>query len=151
LEVQGDKFIREIQMSYRSKPNFKGQARIEVTGQYADGWLGPNGEGKKFNAGWVLLGAQTAGFTGFDKDIITVGKNEGGFTKLRVVAKDRAITLREIRVVFVSGPDEVFTMRERVDPGNPYGPLEFKSGRSAKGLKNLFEGTPAVVELWGQH
>ena len=166
LEVQGDKFIREIQMSYRSKPNFKGQARIEVTGQYADGWLGPNGEGKKFNAGWVLLGAQTAGFTGFDKDIITVGKNEGGFSKLRVVAKDRAITLREIRVVFVSGPDEVFTMRERVDPGNPYGPLEFKSGRSAikeiqakyrsrfdlaKGLKNLFEGTPAVVELWGQH
>jgi hypothetical protein len=166
LEIQGDKFIREIQMSYRSKPNFKGQARIEVTGQYADGWLGPNGEGKKFNAGWVLLGAQTAGFTGFDKDTITVGKNEGGFTKLRVVAKDRAITLREIRVVFVSGPDEVFTMRERVDPGNPYGPLEFKAGRSAikeiqakyrsrfdlaKGLKNLFEGTPAVVELWGQH
>jgi hypothetical protein len=166
LEVQGDKFIREIQMNYRSKPNFKGQARIEVTGQYAADWLGPNGEGKKYNAGWVLLGAQTAGFTGFDNDTITVGKNEGGFTKLRVVAKDRAITLREVRVVFFNGPDEVFTMRERVDPGNPYGPLEFKGGRSAikeiqakyrsrfdlaKGLKNLFEGTPAVVEIWGQH
>jgi hypothetical protein len=166
LEIDGKKFIREIQMSYRSKPNFKGQARIEVTGQYADGWLGPNGEGKAYNAGWVLLGAQTAGFTGFDKDTINVGKNEGGFAKLRIVAKDRAITLREVRVVFFTGPDEVFTMRERVDPGNPYGPLEFKSGRSAikeiqakyrsrfdlaKGLKNLFEGTPAVVEVWGQH
>lgn len=166
LDVDGDKFIREIQLNYRSKPNFKGQARIEVTGQYAEGWLGPNGEGKKYNAGWVLLGAQTAGFTGFDKDTITVGRNEGGFSKVRVVAKDRAITLREIRVVFFTGPDEVFTMRERVDPGNPYGPLEFKGGRSAikeiqakyrsrfdlaKGLKNLFEGTPAVVEIWGQH
>lgn len=166
LEVDAEKFIREIQMSYRSKPNFKGQARIEVTGQYADGWLGPNGEGKQYNQGWVLLGAQTAGFTGFDKDVITVGRNEGGFSKLRVVAKDRAITLREVRVVFFSGPDEVFAMRERIDPGNPYGPLEFKSGRSAikeiqakyrsrfdlaKGLKNLFEGTPAVVEIWGQH
>jgi hypothetical protein len=165
LEVQGDKFIREIQMSYRSKPNFKGQARIEVTGQYADDWLGQNGEGKKYNAGWVLLGAQTAGFTGFDKDTITVGKNEGGFVKLRVVAKDRSITLKEVRVVFLNGPDEVFTMRERVDPGNPYGPLEFKARSAikeiqakyrsrfdlAKGLKNLFEGTPAVVEVWGQH
>jgi hypothetical protein len=166
FEVQGDKFIREIQMSYRSKPNFKGQARIEVTGQYADGWLGTNGEGKKYNQGWVLLGAQTAGFTGFDKDVITVGKNEGGFTKLRVIAKDRAITLREVKVVFYTGPDEVFQMRERIDPGNPYGPLEFKGGRAAikeiqakyrsrfdllKGLKNLFEGTPAVVEIWGQH
>ncbi len=114
----------------------------------------------------MLLGAQTAGFTGFDKDTITVGKNEGGFTKLRVIAKDRAITLREIRVVFFSGPDEVFQMRERVDPGNPFGPLEFKGGKSAikeiqakyrsrfdlaQGLKNLFEGTPAVVEVWGQH
>jgi hypothetical protein len=166
LDVDGEKFIREIQMSYRSKPNFKGQARIEITGQYAKDWLGPGGEGKKYNAGWVLLGAQTAGFTGFDKDTITVGRNEGGFSKLRIVAKDRAITLREIRVVFESGPDEVFSMRERVDPGNPYGPLEFKAGRSAikeiqakyrsrfdlaKGLKNLFEGTPAVVEVWGQH
>jgi hypothetical protein len=166
LDVQGDKFIREIQMNYRSKPNFKGQARIEVTGQYSSDWLGPNGEGKKYNQGWVLLGAQTAGFTGFDKDVITVGKNEGGFTKLRVIAKDRAITLREVRVVFFTGPDEVFQMRERIDPGNPYGPLEFKGGRAAikeiqakyrsrfdlaKGLKNLFEGTPAVVEIWGQH
>lgn len=166
FDVQGDKFIREIQMNYRSKPNFKGQARIEVTGQYAEGWLGTNGEGKKYNQGWVLLGAQTAGFTGFDKDVITVGKNEGGFTKLRVIAKDRAITLREVRVVFFTGPDEVFQMRERIDPGNPNGPLEFKGGRSAikeiqakyrsrfdllKGLKNLFEGTPAVVEIWGQH
>lgn len=166
FDVDGTKFIREIQMSYRSKANFKGQARVEVTGQYAQGWLGPQGEGKKYNEGWVLLGAQTAGFTGFDKDVIPVGRNEGGFTRLRVIAKDRAITLREVRVVFFSGPDEVFQMRERVDPGNPYGPLEFKGGRAAikeiqakyrsrfdlaKGLKNLFEGTPAVVEIWGQH
>ncbi len=32
FEVDGNKFIREIQMSYRSKPNFKGQARVEATG-----------------------------------------------------------------------------------------------------------------------
>lgn len=164
--IRGDRFIREIEMSYRSKPNFKGQARIEVTGQYAPGWLGPDGEGVRYNEGWLLLGAQTAGFTGYDKDIIPVGKNEGGFSRLRIMARDRAITLREIRVIFFSGPDEVFQMRERVDPGTPYGPLEFKGGRAAikeisakyrsrfdlaKGLKNLFEGTPAVVEIWGQH
>jgi hypothetical protein len=109
---------------------------------------------------------QTAGFTGFDRDTITVGQNEGGFSQLRVIARDRAITLREIRVVFFSGPDEVFQMRERVDPGTPYGPLEFKGGRAAikeiqaryrsrydlaKGLKNLFDGTSAVVEIWGRH
>jgi hypothetical protein len=114
----------------------------------------------------VLLGAQTAGFTGFDRDVINIGENEGGFTRLRVAAKERAITLKEIRVKFHSGPDEVFTMRERVDPGKPYGPLEFKGGRAPiksiearyrsrfdlmKGLKSVMEGRPAVVEIWGQH
>ncbi len=159
-------FIREITMSYRSRPNFKGQARVEVTGQYAEGWLGATGEGRNFNAGWVLLGAQTAGFTGFDRDLITVGKNEGGFKSLRVEARERAITLREIRVKYFEGPDEVFTMNERVDPGKPYGPLTFKAGAAPiksieakyrsrfdlwKGLKTAFDGKPAVVQIWGQH
>jgi len=166
LELKNENFIREIQMVYRSSPSLKGQARVEVTGQYAKGWLGSGGEGRQYNEGWVLLGAQTAGFTGFDHDTIGVGENEGGFTRLRIVAKDRAITLKEIRVKFTSGPDEVFAMRERVDPGTPYGPLEFKGGRAPikviearyrsrfdlmKGLKSVIEGKPAVVEIWGQH
>ena len=166
FELKGDHFIREIQMLYRSRPNLKGQARVEVTGQFAKDWLGAGGEGRKYNEGWVLLGAQTAGFTGFDRDTIPVGANEGGFSRLRVTAKDRAITLREVRVKYFTGPDEVFTMNERVDPGKPYGPLEFKGGKAQinvieakyrsrfdilKGLKSVLEGTPAVVEIWGQH
>ncbi len=114
----------------------------------------------------MLLGAQTAGFTGFDRDTITVGKNEGGFSRLRVEALDRAITLKEIRVKYYSGPEEVFTMNERVDPGKPFGPLDFKGGKSPiksiearyrsrfdllKGLKSVFNGRPAVVQIWGQH
>jgi hypothetical protein len=166
FEIDGSRFIREIQLTYRSHPNFRGQARIEVTGEYAKGWLDPAGEGRNYRQGWVLLGAQTAGFTGFDRDVITVGENEGGFTRLRIEAVDRAITLKEIRVKYASGPDEVFTMRERVDPGKPYGPLEFKGGKApiksieasyrsrfdlAKGLRSALDGRPAVVQIWGQH
>jgi len=166
FDLRRNDFIREIQMVYRSKPNLDGQARVEVTGQYADRWLGTDGEGRNYNEGWVLLGAQTAGFTGFDRDTITVGENEGGFTRLRVTAKDRAITLREVRVKYFSGPDEVFSMNERVDPEKSYGPLEFKGGKAPikviearyrsrydilKGLRNAFEGGPAVVQIWGQH
>jgi hypothetical protein len=166
FEINGDRFIREIQMTYRSHPNFHGQARVEVTGEYAKDWLGADGEGRNYHEGWVMLGAQTAGFTGFDRDVIAVGENEGGFTRLRIEAVDRAITLKEIRVKYLSGPDEVFTMHERVDPGKPYGPLEFKGGKSpiraveasyrsrfdlAKGLKSALDGRPAVVQIWGQH
>ncbi|MEQ1714618.1 MAG: DUF2541 domain-containing protein [Hyphomicrobium sp.] len=163
IDLHGDRFIKEIQMVYRSKPSFRGQARVEVFGQYAPGWLGPQGEGRKYNQGWVLLGAQTAGFVGFDKDVIPVGTNEGGFKKIRVTVKDRAITLNEIRVLYTDGTDETIPVRTRVDAGGTYGPIDLKGERrvaidriEAKYRSRFFDASArgkgsAIVEVWGQH
>jgi len=162
LPLKGDRFIREIQMSYRSKPSFKGQATVEVYGDYAEGWLGPNGEGRKYNQGWVLLGAQTAGFIGFEKDTIPVGKNEGGFKRIRVTVRDRAITLSEVRVVYGSGQEDIIPVKARVDAGSTYGPIDLKGGSrvireiEARYRSRLIDSSAkgkgrAVVEVWGQH
>jgi CBS domain-containing protein len=163
IDLRGDRFIKEIQLVYRSRPSFNGQARIEVFGRYAPGWLGPNGEGRKYNQGWVLLGAQTAGFIGFDKDIIPVGSNEGGFRRLRVTVRDRAITLNEIKVVYTDGQDETIPIRTRVDAGGTFGPIDLRSGRAhaidhieAKYRSRFFDSSArgkgsAIVEIWGQH
>ena len=162
FNLHGDRFIKEVQMVYRSKPSFKGQARIEVLGQYAEGWLGPNGEGRKFNQGWVLLGAQTAGFIGFDKDIIPVGKNEGGFKKIRVTVKDRAITLNELRIIYSSGQEDVIPVKAKIEAGSTYGPIDLKGGtRTVKEIQARYRSRfidkeargkgMAVVEVWGQH
>jgi len=162
FNLHGDRFIKEVQMVYRSKPNFKGQARVEVLGQYADSWLGPNGEGRKYNQGWVLLGAQTAGFIGFDKDVIPVGKNEGGFRRIRVTVKDRAITLNELRVVYGSGQEDVIPVKAKVEAGSTYGPIDLKGGtRTVKEIQARYRSRfidkdargkgMATVEVWGQH
>ncbi len=163
IDLKGDRFIKEIQMVYKSKPSFRGQARIEVFGQYADGWLGPQGEGRKYNQGWVLLGAQTAGFVGFDKDVIPVGKNEGGFRKIRVTVRDRAITLNEVNVIFTDGSQEVIPVRTRVDAGGTYGPVDLKGEKrvaidriEAKYRSRFFDSSArgkgaAIVEIWAQH
>ena len=162
FNLKGDRFIKEVQMVYRSRPNFKGQARVEVLGQYAEGWLGPNGEGRKFNQGWVLLGAQTAGFIGFDKDVIPVGKNEGGFRKIRVTVKDRAITLNELRVIYASGQEDVIPVKAKIESGSTYGPIDLKGGtRAIKEIQAKYRSRfidkeargkgMAVVEVWGQH
>ena len=162
FSLKGDRFVKEVQMVYRSKPSFKGQARIEVLGQYAEGWLGPNGEGRKFNQGWVLLGAQTAGFIGFDKDISPVGKNEGGFKKIRVTVKDRAITMNELRIIYTSGQEDVIPVKAKVEAGSTYGPIDLKGGsRTIKEIQARYRSRfidkeargkgMAVVEVWGQH
>jgi hypothetical protein len=163
IDLRGDRFIKEIQMVYRSKPSVKGQARIEVFGQYAKGWLGPQGEGRKYNQGWVLLGAQTAGFVGFDKDVIPVGTNEGGFRKIRVSVRDRAITLNEVKVIYADGQDDTIPVRTRIDAGGTYGPVDLKGERrqaieriEAKYRSRFFDASArgkgsAIVEVWGQH
>jgi hypothetical protein len=163
IDLRGDRFIKEIQLVYRSRPNFNGQARIELFGRYAPGWLGVDGEGRKYNQGWLLLGAQTAGFVGFDKDDIPIARNEGGFKRLRVTVRDRAITLNEIKIIYADGSDETVPIRTRVDAGGTYGPIDLK-GRHRQPIDHIearyrsrfFDSSAkgkgaAIVEIWGKH
>jgi Protein of unknown function (DUF2541) len=169
FNLKGDRFIKEIQLVYRARPNFRGQAHVEVFGEYAEGWLGTAGEGRKYNSGWVMLGAQTADFlrltsgkAGFDRDVIPVGKNEGGFKKIRVNVRDRAITLNELRVVYTNGTEDIIPVKTKVEAGAAFGPLDLKNG--GKPIKEIlayyrsriFDAKAigkgkAIVEIWGQH
>ena len=162
IDLRGDRFIKQIEMTYRARTTFDGQARIEVFGQYAPGWLSPNGEGSRYNQGWVLLGAQTAGFIGFDKDIIPVGSNEGGFRRIRIKVRDRAITLNAVKVVYADGSAETIPVHTRVDAGGTYGPMELKGELlqaidhiEATYRSRIFDSSAtgkgaAIVEIWGQ-
>jgi hypothetical protein len=163
IQLKGDRFIKEIQLNYRSRPNFRGQAYLEVYGQYAEGWLAPKGPGKEFNKGWVLLGAQTAGFTIDRNDVVSVPKNEGGFQKIRVNVRDQAITLFELRVVYGNGDVDILPAnRTKVDSGASYGPIDLKGGtRVIKEIRPTYRTRVfqqggvargrAVVEFWAQH
>jgi hypothetical protein len=163
IDLKGDRFIKEVQLIYNSRPNFKGRAFVEIYGQYAEGWLGPQGEGKKYNQGFVLLGGQSAGFTIDRNDKIAVGKNEGGFRKIRVNVKDEAITLFEVRVIYGNGEVDIIPAnRTRVDAGGTYGPIDLKGGsRIIQEIRPTYRTRifqqggvargRAVVEFWGQH
>lgn len=160
FEVYPNRFIEKIVLIYRAKSGNQKTARIEVSGQYAKNWLDPAGEGRKYNKGWVLLGAETAGSVGYDTDTIKVGRNKGGFKELKLKVRDRSITLREVRVVYRNGHSEVFKLTRRVDPGQSVGPLALPNGRAAiakivaKYRSRLFIGKgkgTAMVEVWGRH
>ncbi len=162
IKLNRNDFIKEFQLVYRSRPDFKGQARVEVFGEYADGWLGPNGEGKKYNDGWVLLGTDTAGSIGFDKVKIPVGKNEGGFKQLRVSVKDRDITMTNLAVVYADGAkDELEDDRTKVAADQAFGPVDLKKDGSIKEILATWRSRAiatskrdrayATVEVWAHH
>lgn len=163
LDITGTKFIKEINMLYNSKPNIKGQARIEVYGQIAEGWLGANGRGRQFNEGWVLLGAQTAGrFLQAEEDNIEVGRNEGLFKRIRVTVKDRALVFDQLRIVYGNGEEEVIPVKTTVAANSTFGPVDLKGGnRVIRSIRARYRSAivdakavgrgAAVVEIWGQH
>ncbi len=162
IPLNRDDFIKEIRMVYRSRPDFKGQARVEVFGEYKDGWLGPNGEGAKYNDGWVLLGTDTAGSIGFDRVKIPVGRNDGGFKQLRVSVKDRDITMVNLAVIYADGAkDELESDRIKVAADKAFGPVDLTKDAAIKEIEAVWRSRAlatskrdrayATVEVWGHH
>jgi hypothetical protein len=162
FDVDPEKFIREVRLRYRSRANFKGRARVELFGEFTPGWLGPDGKGRNFNDGWVLLGAQTAGFVGFDDDTVPVGRNKGGFRQVRVTVRDRAITLNELRIVYADGASDTVPIKARVNAGSSWGPVDLKGDRrpikevKARYRSRFFDREAvgrgaAIVEVWGRY
>lgn len=173
--LKGDRFIKEIQLVYKSRPGFKGQARVEAYGEYAEGWYGPGpistggtpaGEAFKHagNRGWLYLGGQQPLFfsikkgLGYETDIISVARN-GGFNRFRLDVKDRAITLNTLTVVYGDGTTDKIPVGSKVDAGSSYGPVNLKpkpvreiqvSYRSRLLDAQATGKSYAFVEFWAQ-
>lgn len=159
VSVDGSRFIDRVEISFHANPDSEGQSRVEIMGEYADGWL--RDEGAKFNDGWILLGAQPAGFVGFDTGIIPIGEHSNGFSKIRVMVRDRAITLNQIRVIYGNGDEDIIPVRARIDGGSTFGPVELRDApRSIHEIQTRYRSRfidraargkgMAIVEVWAR-
>jgi hypothetical protein len=161
FDIDGGKFIKEVHLDFSEKTSLSTPARIELYGTQSDGWAASEGEGAKFNDGWVLLGAQAAGFVGFDNDVIQLSEHGGGFTELRVNVLGRAVTLNQLRVVYDSGEEDIVPVRTRIDAGDAYGPISLRGAthrvreiqaryRSRVIDRAIREKGLALVQVWAK-
>ncbi len=166
LPLRLEKFLSEVRITYEPSSDFSQRARIELLGEFDRRWLGARGEGRRYNDGWVLLGAQTAGFVGFDDDVVPVGRNAGGFRQLRVVARDRAITLDELEIKFADGRNTIVPVRARLDADTAWGPFSLDQQQAgqqsgimeirARYRSRFFDRSAAgkgaaIVEIWARY
>lgn len=118
----GDRFIDRIEMTYRSRPNSRGQALVQVYGE--------KGGGRPGGDAWVELGCQRVGFIA-DRDIIRVGREDGRFSAIQLRVFDNAINMLDLKVVYANGQPDDIPVRAELRPGQPTRPLDLRGERRA--------------------
>ncbi len=128
MDLAGKHFVTNIDISYQRRRNFSRRAQVEIWGELSSNWL--DGEAEQFNQAWVqLTSGDTAGFIGFEIDRSEVPTHNRGFKEVRVVTRNRDITLDYIRLSFADGTTQKFEAnRSKVEPSAPYGPLKIEGG-----------------------
>lgn len=153
---RGDRFIETIELVYQSKPDRRGEAVVEVYGDYSDRWLRDSDDQRRDRSGgWLMLGAQRAELFNADYDTFEVGERFGRFKALRIAVKDHAVRIRGMRVVYGNGEVEDVAIRAELQRGQSTDALEIEGrGRFIQRIELAYrtklnfkgEGT---VEVWG--
>lgn len=171
--LKGDRFIEKIDIVYSSpRAGFRGEARVEVYGEYAESWTGEEGEGRKFNRGRIYIGgASPLLFSlkkgiGYEREVISVARNRG-FKQLFLTVRDRDITLKELKINYGDGTSQIVPFGtgltgETIKVGSEFGPLplqikpikdvevRYRSQFFSSG-KGVTERPYAFVEFWAAH
>jgi hypothetical protein len=130
LDLRGERsFIRRIEMVYRSRPDFRGEAVIRVFGEPSR--RGPPGPppGPGPSAGgrdWVELGCQQVALLGKDRDSIRVGRREGRFKAIRLHVRGAGVEVLNLRVIYTNGEPDNLEVKHFIREGERTRPLDLK-------------------------
>ncbi len=144
--------IDNIQLIYQARPGFRGQAVVEVYGEYADNWAAPTPTPQPQ---WLLLGAQRAEMLRDDRHVFEVGRRLGAFRSIKIKALKHAVEIRSLSVTFANGETENIPVPRELSGGQESPPIELR-GRErfieridlSYKTKLNFKGD-AIVEVYG--
>jgi hypothetical protein len=137
LDLRGDRsFIRQIEMVYRSRPDFRGQAVIKVFGEPARRFGGPPGPPPFPGSGgggrdWVELGCQQVSLFGKDRDSIRVGRREGRFKAIRLHVRGADVEMLDLKVIYANGQPDDIPVKHFIRAGERTRPLDLKGRERA--------------------
>ena len=159
LRLKSPRVIRRIELVYNARPNFRGEARVEVYGEPTS-YQAPQPPAPQppvppaVTGEWLLLGTQVANFS-VDNDTQPVGIDKGRFTGVRLRMKDHAVEVFEIRVTFGDGETKVWPIKSSFKNDEYTGTLTFERPRRVASIGMSYRSKPgfhppARVEVWGQ-
>ncbi len=91
---------------------------------------------------WVQLGCQQVGFR-TDRDVVRVGRREGRFSAIRLVVRDNAVEMLDLKVVYANGAPDDIPVRSVIRPGDRTRPLDLRGWeRSIDRVEMVYRAVP---------
>jgi hypothetical protein len=150
IDLRGErKYLRRIELIYRSRPSFEGRAVMKIYGVPARFGpspapvLPPIGAGPGPGAEWVELGCKRVSLFGVDRDAIDVGRREGRFRAIRLHVRGADIQLLDLTVIYANGSPDTLPIRSLVRQGDHTRPLDLRGrGRSINRIEMTYVTIP---------
>jgi hypothetical protein len=104
---------------------------------------------------WVLLGSQSVGFSG-ERDVIRVGREEGRYKSLVLVAKNNDVFIKRVTVEFANGERQEIRIDDMLRQGERTRAIDLEGdARVIKEIELRYRARPgfrgkALVEVYGE-
>jgi hypothetical protein len=155
IALERDAFVAEVEYLIAGTA---GRAVLDLYGMLADGWTGDAGESKTYAGGWVLLGLRRpSNDAGAQETPITA--DVGRLKKLRFTARDTAVTLTTVTVVFDDGQRATYSVGQTLAKDATSQPIKLdETGAGRRITAILFPPSSksaarrdSYVEVWAQN
>jgi len=141
LDLVGrDRLIDRIEIVYKSRPSFKGRAKVAVFG------LKDLPPPPPPVARWEELGCSKVGVKP-DRDSIKVGRREGRFSAIQLRVRGNKIEILDLTVVYDRGPADDIRVRSQIRDGGETGPLDLRGERRIIDRVDLTYRVPIGLNL----
>jgi hypothetical protein len=160
MDLRGERsYLARIEMTYRSRPDFRGEAVIRVYGEPTRR-RGPDlSDAEEAGRGEVLLGEQRVGFR-VDRDTINIGQSEDwfrnrAFRSFRFHADGNDVHMMAIRLVYLNGHIEDLPLDRQIRAGGDLR-VDLRGDRSyIRQIEMTYRSRPnfegqAVVRVYGE-
>jgi hypothetical protein len=158
LALPGEAGYSVSSISVLPAPNLppRGRTVIKVLARYAPGWTGETGENRQMSAGWVLAGAVRPAGRRSERQVVAVGDDLGRYRRLRLVARNGDVDVRDITIAGSDGGRETRSINQPLLRDQLLAPIDLAGARQVDRVTVSARARSAhapetVLEVWLQH
>jgi hypothetical protein len=131
VDLGGERsYMRQIEMVYRARPDFRGEAIVRVFGLPARP-MAPPPPPPVAGGNWTQLGCQQVNLMGADRDSIRVGMREGRFRAIRLFVRGADVEMLDLKVVYSNGQPDDIPVKRVIRAGERTQPLDLQGWERA--------------------